>query len=178
MADGIYSQGRVVDGVMPQAAGEADALDLMVGSPFRIEGKMLPGLDVPGAPGRIRTRLAKVDVFWPSVAIAFDQFPARTDNTQMPGGRTVGEFYVQQSVRRRAVLARLNIAYLFRHAGDEALTPEHVGAAYKFVAEHRDDPAPEPENPLAAVSYEDSMTRNLGVSFDPETGVGARVREE
>ena len=174
---GIYSQKAIVDGVMPQSQ-EGDALDLLVGSPMRIERRRFKELAVAyGLPASIRNRLDFVDIYWPSAPagpIAFDSFPARDDNTQMPGGRGVGEYMHSQAVRRRAALARQSIAYVFRHSGDEPLTIAHIQAAYRFVAEHRDDPAEPEASPLMTTTYERSQT--AGVAMDEASGVGVRVR--
>ena len=178
MADGVFSQGKFVDGIAPQSV-EGDALDLLVGSSMRIERKRFKELAVPyGIPATIRNRLDYVDVFWPAAPtglIAYDAFPARDDSTLLPGGIYRGDFFHSQSIRRRAILARLGVAYLFRHDGDAPITAAHIGAAYEFVQQHKDDLDTEAQSsPLVSkgVVVDESIS-----AYDEKLGIGVRIRE-
>ena len=179
MTDGVFSSKVFGEtGVATERQFEAGGLEAAI-DPLVVEGRAFPQLAVDGFGFKIKNRSDHVTRYFPRAAVAVDEFPSRGSNTMVATNVAEGAFWVSQAVRRRAILARSGISYLAHFSGDPAPTADDLALAREFVEQHKSDPDTEaPASPLERISYEDSMVRNLGVSFDPATGVGVRTREE
>lgn len=179
MGDGMFSA-KVFSGSGVATEGQFNdgGLDAAIKDPLAIEGRKFEALAVEGLGFKVRNRSDHVTRYWPRARVALDEFPARSSNTMIATNTPEGAFWTGQADRRRRLLAAERVAYIAHFSGDPAPGPDELALARQYIAEHEHDDAPEPEgNPLTRTSYEDAMTRNMGVAFDPTVGVGVRIKE-